>query len=76
MAKNDVPVEHWFHLGRSLTYAAGAPALVSWSGSMFEYLMPALVMRVFPFTLLAQTSDGALARQIGPTGRRATCPGA
>jgi cyclic beta-1,2-glucan glucanotransferase len=63
VAKNDVPVEHWFHLGRSLTYAAGAPALVSWSGSMFEYLMPALVMRAFPFTLLAQTAAGALARQ-------------
>ncbi len=63
VAKNDAPVEHWFHLGRSLTYAAGAPALVSWSGSMFEYLMPALVMRAFPHTLLAQTADGALARQ-------------
>ncbi|MDH4348464.1 MAG: hypothetical protein OEW17_06640, partial [Gemmatimonadota bacterium] len=63
VAKNDVPVEHWFHLGRSLTYAAGAPALVSWSGSMFEYLMPALVMRAFPHTLLAQTAEGALARQ-------------
>jgi cellobiose phosphorylase len=63
VAKNDVPAEHWFHLGRSLSYAAGAPALVSWSGSMFEYLMPALVMRAFPFTLLAQTAEGALARQ-------------
>src|SRR5207247_1111277 len=45
VAKNDVPVDHWFRLGRTLTYAAGAPALVSWSGSMFEYLMPMLVMR-------------------------------
>ncbi len=63
VAKNDVPAEHWFHLGRSLTYAAGAPSLVSWSGSMFEYLMPTLVMRAFPFTLLAQTSEGALVRQ-------------
>jgi cyclic beta-1,2-glucan synthetase len=63
VAKNDVPVEHWFRLGRSFTYAAGAPALVSWSGSMFEYLMPTLVMRAFPFTLLAQTAEGALTRQ-------------
>ena len=55
IAKDDVPVEHWFRLGRSLTRAAGATALVSWSGSMFEYLMPALVMRSFPFTLLDQT---------------------
>ncbi|MFZ5625198.1 MAG: GH36-type glycosyl hydrolase domain-containing protein [Gemmatimonadota bacterium] len=64
VAKNDVPVEHWFRLGRTLTYAAGAPALVSWSGSMFEYLMPVLVMRSFPFTVLAQTYDGAVARQV------------
>ena len=63
IAKNDVPVEHWFHLARSLTHAAGAPALVSWSGSMFEYLMPLLVMRSFPFTMLAQTCEGAVTRQ-------------
>ncbi|HWB42908.1 MAG TPA: glucoamylase family protein, partial [Gemmatimonadales bacterium] len=62
VAKNDVPMEHWFHLGRTLTYAAGAPALVSWSGSMFEYLMPMLIMRSFPFTLLAQTCEGAVSR--------------
>ena len=64
IAKNDVPAEHWFRLGRTLTYAAGAPALVSWSGSMFEYLMPVLVMRSFPFTVLAQTYHGALERQV------------
>ena len=64
VAKNDVPVDHWFRLGRTLTYAGGKPALVSWSGSMFEYLMPLLVMRSFPFTVLSQTYEGALARQI------------
>jgi cyclic beta-1,2-glucan synthetase len=64
VAKNDVPVDHWFRLGRALTYAAGAPALVSWSGSMFEYLMPMLVMRSYPFTVLSQASEGAVARQI------------
>jgi cellobiose phosphorylase len=64
VAKNDVPVDHWFRLGRTLTYAAGAPALVSWSGSMFEYLMPMLVMRSYPFTVLSQTCQGALARQM------------
>jgi cyclic beta-1,2-glucan synthetase len=64
IAKNDAPTEHWFRLGRMLTYAAGAPALVSWSGSMFEYLMPALVMRSFPDTVLAQTAHGALERQV------------
>ncbi|MEX0600927.1 MAG: glucoamylase family protein, partial [Rhodothermales bacterium] len=64
VAKNDVPVEHWFSLGRTLTRTAGETALVSWSGSMFEYLMPALVMRSFPVTLLSQTYRGAVRRQI------------
>ncbi|MES2483633.1 MAG: glucoamylase family protein, partial [Pseudomonadota bacterium] len=64
IAKDDVPVDHWFRLGRTLTHAGGHPALISWSGSMFEYLMPALVMRAFPFTLLDQTYQGAVRRQI------------
>ncbi len=64
VAKNDVPVEHWFRLGRTLTHAAGATALVSWSGSMFEYLMPVLVMESLPFTLLDHTYRGAVHRQI------------
>jgi len=64
IAKGDVPVEHWFRLGRSLTTAGGDMALISWSGSMFEYLMPALVMESFPFTLLDQTYDSAVALQI------------
>ena len=64
IAKNEVPVDHWFHLGRTLTRAGGETALVSWSGSMFEYLMPALVMRSFPHTLLDQTYSGVVRRQI------------
>jgi cyclic beta-1,2-glucan synthetase len=64
IAKNDVPVDHWFRLGRSLTVASGETSLVSWTGSMFEYLMPALVMRVYPFTILDQTYRGAVSRQI------------
>ena len=64
IAKGEVPADHWFRLGRSLTHAAGETALVSWSGSMFEYLMPALVMRSLPFTLLDQTCAGAVARQV------------
>jgi cyclic beta-1,2-glucan synthetase len=64
IAKNDVPIAHWFRLGRTLTRASGETALVSWSGSMFEYLMPALVMRSFPHTVLDQTSRGAVRRQI------------
>ncbi|MDH5233591.1 MAG: carbohydrate-binding protein [Gemmatimonadota bacterium] len=64
IAKNEIPTEHWFHLGRALTFAHGHAALVSWSGSMFEYLMPILVMRAFPETLLGHTYDGAIARQV------------
>ena len=48
VAKDDVSVDHWFRLGRQLTAAAGTRTLLSWSGSMFEYLMPALVMQTFP----------------------------
>ena len=64
VAKGEIPVDHWFRLGRTLTRAAGETALVSWSGSMFEYLMPSLVMQSFPFTLLDQTYSGAVRRHI------------
>jgi len=63
IARGDVPADHWFHLGRTLTHASGHTAPVSWSGSMFEYLMPALVMRSLPATLLDQSGRGALRRQ-------------
>ena len=69
VARGEVPVEHWFHLGRTLTRAGGDMALVSWSGSMFEYLMPALVMRSFPGTVLDDTCHGAVRRQIAYAAR-------
>src|SRR6185437_14378860 len=55
---------HWFKLGRLLTVAAGRPALVSWSGSMFEYLMPSLLMPAYRSTLLDDTCGAAVTRQI------------
>ena len=64
IAKDDVDPEHWFRLGRSLSTGAGTQTLLSWSGSMFEYLMPVLVMQSFPFTLLDQTYRGAVRRHI------------
>ena len=64
ISKGDADVEHWFRLGRSLTVADGAAALVSWSGTMFEYLMPLLVMPPRPFSLLDQTCHSAVVRQI------------
>ncbi|MFH1268459.1 MAG: glucoamylase family protein, partial [Planctomycetota bacterium] len=56
--------EHWFALGRLLTTSRGAPALLSWSGSMFEYLMPLLVMPTYENTLLDQTYKAVVRRQI------------
>jgi cyclic beta-1,2-glucan synthetase len=64
IAKDDVDVDHWFKLGRALTSVGGTRTLISWSGSMFEYLMPGLVLRTFPSTLLNQTHQGAVRRQI------------
>jgi cyclic beta-1,2-glucan synthetase len=64
VAKNDVPARHWFRLGRAVTPVGHGAALISWSGSMFEYLMPALVMRA-PFgSLLEQTNRLIVQRQI------------
>ena len=63
IAKGDVPAAHWFKLGRTLTPVSWGYALVSWSGSMFEYLMPALVMRSPARSLLEQTSHLIVHRQ-------------
>jgi cyclic beta-1,2-glucan synthetase len=64
IAKGDIPSSHWFHLGRALTPVGRGSALISWSGSMFEYLMPALVMSSPPGSLLSQTYDQIVLRQI------------
>lgn len=55
IAKRDVPPEHWFQLGRPVTRTAGRTALISWNGSMFEYLMPSLFVRSHGATLLGMT---------------------
>lgn len=64
IAQGQLPQESWFSLGRLLTGTGGEPALLSWSGSMFEYLMPMLVMPNYENTLLDQTGKAAVARQI------------
>jgi cyclic beta-1,2-glucan synthetase len=63
IAKGDAPLEHWFHLGRPITRAAGGLALMSWGGSMFEYLMPPLLLRSQAGTLLAQSERAAVDTQ-------------
>ena len=64
IAKGDVPTRHWFHLGRTLTPLGRASALQSWSGSMFEYLMPSLIMREPKGSLLALSNRAAVRRQM------------
>lgn len=64
IAQGQLPQESWFALGRQRTVVGGAPALVSWSGSMFEYLMPMLVMPTYEGTLLDQTCHAAVAWQV------------
>ena len=64
IAKDDVPSRHWFRLGRVVTPIERGAALISWSGSMFEYLMPSLVMRAPAGSLLEETSRLIVHRQI------------
>ncbi len=64
IAKRDVPVRHWFRLGRRLTSLSGGPALLSWSGSMFEYLMPSLVLHTPDGSLLDFTCKRVIQHQI------------
>jgi cyclic beta-1,2-glucan synthetase len=63
IAKGDVETRHWFRLGRAATPIGAGSALISWSGSMFEYLMPALVMRAPSGSVLEQTSHRVVQRQ-------------
>jgi len=63
IAKGDIPTRHWFRLGRTATPVGNGSALISWSGSMFEYLMPSLVMRAPIGSLLEQTNRLVVERQ-------------
>ncbi|HEX4591863.1 MAG TPA: glucoamylase family protein [Gemmataceae bacterium] len=64
IARGDAHRRHWFQLGRPVTAVAGSLALVSWGGTMFEYLMPRLYLRTFPQTLLDESRHSAVERQI------------
>ncbi len=63
-AKGDVPVDHWISLARPMGLVPAGPVLISWSGSMFEYLMPTLVMKMPADSLLHQACSNAIAEQI------------
>ena len=63
IAKEDIPQDVWFQLGRSHTREHGIPVLLSWTGTMFEYLMPVLWMRTYPNTLLDNSRIAAVRLQ-------------
>ncbi|MBC8001984.1 MAG: cyclic beta 1-2 glucan synthetase, partial [Opitutaceae bacterium] len=64
IALGQIPQDHWFSMGRLLVSSGGDPILVSWSGSMFEYLMPLLIMPNYENTLLDHTCRAAVQQQI------------
>jgi cyclic beta-1,2-glucan synthetase len=64
IAKGDVPQKHWLYLGRPITKTRKGMALISWSGSMFEYLMPHLLMKRYPGTLLDMACTTVIEKQI------------
>jgi hypothetical protein len=63
IAKEDIPQESWFLLGRAHTLDGGRPVLLSWTGTLFEYLMPSLWMRSYPNTLLDRSRSAVVRSQ-------------
>ena len=70
IAKNEIPQDTWFRLGRVHTKDHGRPVLLSWTGTMFEYLMPAIWMRSYPETILDRAQVGAVRAQQAYTARK------
>ena len=70
VARRQLEQDHWFALGRLLTNTSGGATLLSWSGSMFEYLMPMLLMPSWEGTLLDHSCRASVRRQIEYAGRR------
>jgi len=64
IARDQVPQQHWFRLGRAMTRTSRGKALLSWTATMFEYLMPLLVMRTYEHTLLDDTYQTVVKRQV------------
>ncbi len=64
IAQGRMPQEHWFKLGRLISKTDGDPVLVSWGGSMFEYLMPLLVMPTYEGSLLDRTYKAVVSGQM------------
>lgn len=63
IVKGEIPLRHWYKLGRALTKIDGSRALVSWTGTMFEYFMPSLILKNYKGTLLDETYNGVIKAQ-------------
>ncbi len=63
IARGEVPKKHWFKLGRGLTIVDGFRSLVSWTGTMFEYFMPNLLLKTYGNTLLDETFKSVVLAQ-------------
>jgi cyclic beta-1,2-glucan synthetase len=74
IAKGDVPEEHWLQLGRPLSRVDGATTLLSWSGTMFEYLMPRLLLRESPDSFIGRACAAAVETQIAYAAARRGVP--
>ena len=70
VARGELPQQSWFKLARDYTYAFGTHVIISWTGTMFEYLMPALWMRSYPHTLIAKNLAAAACMCSGPSRAR------
>ena len=64
IARGEIPVKHWYKLARPLTMVNGVPAFVSWSGTMFEYLMPNLILREYDSSVFSETARAAVRQHI------------
>lgn len=64
ISMGEVPLKHWYRLGRPMTIVNGIPCFVSWSGTMFEYLMPNLVLKEYEGSVYAQTARAAVLQHI------------
>jgi hypothetical protein len=64
IARGEVPVKHWYKLGRPLTMIRGVPSFVSWSGTMFEYLMPNLLLKEYEGSVFHDSAKGAVLEQM------------
>lgn len=70
IAKNQIDKNHWFKLSRSMALASREKLLISWSGTMFEYLMPLIIMKSFPNTLLSETYKNVIKVQMNYARRK------